>query len=113
MVKDDLAGGDRLVGLSYLDRAKWVRHSDKSMRTRFKYLGRQQHVVAPTEFGDVQSRVGFRYWTEAIILSPALRCKAISTLMFDWPHIYLINGVLSRELQALIASCESMTYMGS
>ena len=115
IVKDDIADGRTLFGLSNLECARWRQHTDQSIRELHEHMRERKTHIGATAFGDLQSRLGFNYSAASIVCDATLAFKAVSTLVFDWPHVYLVNGIFGRELDAFMAFARAYTppYMRS
>ena len=97
---------DELQPLTSLDVTKWKLHNDESVRA---VVARLAAVAAETAEGasnarleEAQQNLGWNHCPNGIISDERLNYKPISTLMFDWFHIYLVNGLFAGEFQMLL-----------
>lgn len=80
-----LADGVTLVSFKALELEKWKPHTDASLKSLLLFLRSEKARIGATEFGALESRMGFHYNDNHIILEPHLAYAPISTLQFDWP----------------------------
>ena len=62
----------------------------------------QRAILTDTEFEKLESRMGYHYWHNSVLNAESLQYKAMSTLMFDWPHVYVITGVAQYDIAAFM-----------
>ena len=110
IVKDDLADGHALLGLSSLEAKKWKLHTDQSVRDIQAHLCAQKGLMAKTRFTDLQSRLGFHYAENGILNDK--RFQIMRSLRYDWPHAYLQQGLFGKELEAFMAMARDITPQG-
>jgi len=87
-----------LLRTTELDITKSRAHTDASVRNMIVYLG---GVPAGKQKESCQL-LGWNYSQYNVILSERLNYKAMSTLCFDWMHIWCVDGIFGREVRALV-----------
>ena len=100
IVKDDLADGHDLFPLSSLETHKFKLHTDQTVRDLQAYLRTQKGRISKTAFGELETRMGYHYNANSVIND--LGFKSISTLNFDWAHVYFSQGLFGKELDAFV-----------
>ena len=80
----------------------WKPHTDDSVRALLAKLGRQRGVLGPTKFSELETANGWRYNELSIVLDVDLGYRPISTLYFDWMHVYMVDGTYGREVDAIM-----------
>ena len=55
-----------------------------------------------TVFENLESRMGYHYNPNSVINDRELRYRCMSTLRYDWPHVYLQQGLFGKELEAFM-----------
>ena len=101
------ASGGRFVPTTSLNPGEWKRHTDHSVRQLILRLQRKHADVAAgtltqARFNDIQQMCGYNYNPKHIVLNDRLNYKAITTLFFDWMHIWCIDGVFLRQFEAFM-----------
>ncbi len=107
--KDDVADGDELLGLSCLECNRWRAHTDDSIRKLQTYLSEKKPTLSKAGAMSLETRMGYHYYPSSILNDTDLKYKAISTLMFDWPHIYFIQGLFKVEFEAFFDLSRALT----
>ena len=99
LVEHDSTG--RLIPSSELDISKFELHSDESVLAIARMLEAEEHSP---NLKKLQTNLGFNLVKNGLILKQELFSvyKPISTLMFDWTHIFLVNGIWNAEVGALL-----------
>ena len=111
IVKDDLAHCD-LLPLSSLEYTRWKKHTDQSLRDIQSHMRRERTRITKTAFGELESRMGFHFSEHAVVNDTALNYRSISTLNFDWVHIYFSSGLFTREIEAFVAKARELAGKG-
>ena len=110
IVKADIAEGSlTLLPVHSLETHRFVLRTDESMRVLQDSMRDQRAILTDTEFEKLESRMGYHYWPNSVLNAESLQYKAISTLMFDWPHVYVINGVAQYEIAAFMSLSRAIT----
>ena len=112
VVIPSLANGADLFSFKDLDVTRWSFHTDESVRGMLEYMRGEKARIANSAFGPLQSRMGYHFNENHIALDPHLRYKSISTLMFDWPHVFCVKGVINIEINAFIDKVREITPDG-
>ena len=110
IVKDDLADGHALLGLSSLEANKWELHTDQSVRDIQAHLCAQKGLMAKTNFNDRQSRLGFHYAENGIVNDKGF--QIMRSLRYDWPHVYLQRGIFGKEFESFMDMARDITPQG-
>ena len=111
IVKDDLALCD-LLPLSSLEYTRWKKHTDQSLRDIQSHMRRERTRITKTAFGELETRMGFHFSEHAVVNDTALNYRSISTLNFDWVHIYFSSGLFTREIEAFVAKARELAGKG-
>ena len=106
-----LSGHDEtgnLVPSSELDFSKFRLHTDQSVRDILELLRLEEDGP---NLKKLQTSLGFNLVKDGLILCRELQqvYKPISSLMFDWMHVYLVNGIWNLEVGALM--CKLHTHL--
>ena len=109
ITKDDVADGVSLLCLSNLDFKKCDRHTDHSVRELQAYLREEKSLLSKTAFQELESRLGYHFSEASILNDTALAYKSMSTLRYDWPHIYFITGLFGKDMDAFMHLSKSLT----
>lgn len=101
-----------LVPSSELDLSKMRLHTDQSVIDILEMLSREE---GKPNFKQMQTNLGFNLKKEGLILCQHLRAvyRPISTLMFDWMHIYVVSGVWNVEIGALMHKLHQHLHVSS
>ena len=97
-----LHGEGRLLPLTSLATAEWKRHTDASVRAVVRKLAEKFGELGPTKFTEYQQLRGWTYNPHSILVDADLQYKAISTLNYDWMHVWCVDGCFARELRQLM-----------
>ncbi len=106
-VERDTSG--TLLPMTSLEPNRWKPHTDKTARQLLVRLGAVKAQVdagelPKAEWQDALQLAGWNYHKHNIILNEQLKYKAISTLHFDYMHVWLVDGVFQREINALLSA---------
>ena len=112
VVKKDWADYKSLWPLTGLDLTKWKPHTDASLKLMLTEMGTQKPHLGKTAFEALETRKGYHYHDDHIALNANLNYKAISTLLFDWPHIYVVKGVFNYEIEGFFDLVREATPKG-
>ena len=83
--------------------------TDEYLRVLQDSMRDQRAILTDTEFEKLESRMGYHYWPNSVLNAESLQYKAMSTLMFDWPHVYVINGVAQYDIAAFMDLSRAIT----
>ena len=110
IVKADIAEGSlTLLPVHSLETHRFVLRTDESMRVLRDSMRDQRVILTDTEFEKLESRMGYHYWPNSVLNAESLQYKAMRTLMFDWPHVYVINGVAQYDIAAFMDLSRAIT----
>ena len=91
-----------LEPLTSLDSSKWSLHSDASVRALLAHLRVIAETSTNARLEAAQQHLGWNHCEENVLADEALGYRAISTLMYDWMHVYLVNGIFLNEVSQLM-----------
>jgi hypothetical protein len=94
-----------LVPLTSLEPFKWKLRTDAFVASLFQKLRVAHATMGIGEFQDYQQRLGWTYNANGVLNDSALAYKSMSTLMYDWMHVWVVGGVFERTLDSLLARC--------
>ena len=102
--KTDLwtAAGTRLLPLTSLKVDEFKQHTDATVKLLAHRLLNESRTLGITAFKTLQQHLGWSFNPHSILYHDDLEFKPMSSLMFDWMHVWLIDGVFYRELRALM-----------
>jgi hypothetical protein len=104
-VVNKLSGASRsqagfVVQMHCTDKSKFLQHTDESILANATFLQEQQPLMTKGRFEKLQTALGMNYSPNGLILR---RCvKPISTLMYDWFHIFLVHGLFQLVLGKML-----------
>ena len=76
------------------------RHTDASIRVLYLHLAEQHGLAEPDDFKELELACGMNYSVFSLMAEP--RIMVASMLMYDWPHTYVIGGLLDNEMGSLM-----------
>ena len=84
--------------------SKLVLHTDASFKEAFQTLALQHGTIAPGDFIKLEQCLGMRYNSMGLMASQTLSAELnpISGTMFDWMHVYCVNGIVNLECGLLL-----------
>lgn len=110
IVKSSIAeGSDVLLPTHSLECHRFHLRTDDSLRALQAELAASKPRLSSAKFAEMESRSGFHYNPKSILNDSELQYNAISTLMFDWPHVYLIHGICQYDTDAFMAEARAAT----
>ena len=95
-----------LQPITSIDRATWQPHSDATVRAVLRRLAVAAETMTAAEFKTLETMMGWKHCPGNIMSSAANGFRPISTLMFDWMHVFVNHGLLDYEIE-LFATCVS------
>jgi hypothetical protein len=103
LVQHDESG--YLASSTCVEFAKLDLHTDASIRDIINMLVANVGVMTKAKFAKLEQELGFNYCASGLLCSPELQniARPISTTIFDWAHVYLVNGLLGLEFGLLIS----------
>jgi len=108
ITKADLAVGT-LLPLHSLDKRRYQARTDQSIGELMEWMGAQHGVLGNTKFKELESRHGYHYNPLSILNDGELMYKPIKTLMFDWPHVYIIGGIFQYDMEQFMIKARAET----
>ncbi len=84
--------------LTHLTFTDFKRHSRETILQMFHNLEIYKATLEPGEFAEKEILYGFNFNLHNILLDNQLALDITAILMFDWMHIYLVGGLLDKEL---------------
>jgi hypothetical protein len=110
IVKADIAeGSPTLLPLHSLERDRFALRSDQSVRNLQDSMRDQRASLSDAKFAELESRNGYHYSPNSILNALSLQYKPISTLMFDWPHVYLLHGIVQYDMDEFMSIARAIT----
>ena len=106
----DAAVHARFVTTACTDVSQFKYHTDASIRTLYHELQRQHGVVNDDEFGEMELACGFNYSDYSLILDPNVGIA--SQVMYDYPHIYGVGGLVDKELGVCMRALRGIRRCG-
>lgn len=90
-----------LLPISDLDVKKFEPHTDETIIANAKYLQEQHPLLTHKKFKELQTSLGLNYAPDGILLCETLDFK-LSSVAFDFQHVYFVNGVFNLEVGMLL-----------
>ena len=88
--------------VSCLDVQQWDPQTDASVLAIVQRLGEARAVLPVGQFEELEKLLGFNWGKYSVLQVPEF--APISTLMWDWMHVYMVNGVFNQEIGRLMHS---------
>ena len=90
-----------------LDVDTYKHHTDASVKAVLSELRRQHQSfmrgeISKNAYSEQTIFYGWNYDENSLLFCPRLRVGAISTLMHDWAHMYVVSGLFNVEVQYLM-----------
>ena len=95
-------GSDYLVSIAESNSARFKMHTDDSLRLTVSKLNDWHGVLSQAAFEKKEQMYGFNYNAFSVIANERLRIDAVSSLMFDWAHCSVCDGVADGEFGELM-----------
>ena len=102
-----LARSTYAVGPECVDVAQLMIHTDATIRELAIELRDIHKLVRPDDFEFKEQMYGLTHTMYSPLLHERLQLKAISTLMYDWGHMYVCDGIGDRELGICMATLKA------
>ena len=92
-----------------LDKSKWVSNTDESVvaiirRNRPHWERMDRGEISDERFRQLTQLSGWNYHPNHIALDPDLRYGVMSLLCFDWMHVYVVGGIVEREVGGFLGA---------
>ncbi|CAJ1386594.1 unnamed protein product [Effrenium voratum] len=104
--RSDLASFDTtgsMVDSTNLDLSLVEFHSDASIRDIMRFLKEKKDSCTKNDFQKTQQFTGWNYNERGALLCQLIDLKPASSLMWDWMHTYVSNGVWNVEVGLLLS----------
>lgn len=85
-----------------LDPDKVRPHNDASVLGMLRKLQTERRRLTAEKFKRLQRQAGWNLDLSGILCSPLRDCCDISSLMYDWMHVYMVSGIFNCELGLLV-----------
>ena len=86
---------------------KFKLHTDASLRALVQKLHDYKGVLPPEQFSLREKLFGFKYNPYNIIINPTLRVNVASSIMYDWAHVQVCDGVADVEFGLFMKELQS------
>lgn len=83
---------------------KFRQQTAASIQDTMSFLASQHGVLPKGEFEKLQTALGFNFKPGGLLAHPAYGPPVIDCVMFDWFHIYLVNGIFNIITGFLLAT---------
>jgi len=83
------------------DFSQFVLHTRESINQLCRHLETQKVLLPQGEFDELETCSGFSYHPQMLPLNPLVDIS--SQLMYDWPHEYIVGGILDSEFGKCMA----------
>ena len=108
--RSDLASFDTtgsMVDSTNLDLSLVEFHSDASIRDIMRFLKEKKDSCTKNDFQKTQQFTGWNYNERGALLCQLIDLKPASSLMWDWMHTYVSNGVWNVEVGLLLSKLKA------
>lgn len=90
-----------------MDDTKFRAHTDESVRALFDRLSTLKATSTKQQFKERQQQAGWNLNKTGLLLS-GLDVKPVTSIMFDWMHVYVASGIFNREVGLLLTALQSV-----
>ena len=97
-----------LVPFTSTDPDTWRTHDDDSVRRIMAKLS----LATGQRYKDLCHYHGYKYCQYNIINDPYLLYRPISTLLYDWQHVWCVSGIFDRSMSALTDELKGVVNCG-
>ena len=91
-----------LVPHTCFDTARLKLRSDRDFRDAISLLSAEQATRSKAEFAKLEQSLGINYHPLGMLSFRECPLQPVSSTMFDWLHIYLVNGIFQAETNLLL-----------
>jgi hypothetical protein len=102
------------VSIAETDMTKFQLHTDASILATVARLNGYKDTLSNSELQVRQTILGFNYNEFSLVTNARVALKVASTVMYDWAHVYVCDGVADAEygacMQALHKGKAATTY---
>jgi len=92
----------RLVPHTRTDLNKILARTDEDFKTAARHLAAEKVVRTKKQFEILEQSLGINYTPEGMLFDESLDLKPISHTMYDWLHIYLVNGLFVTQVNLML-----------
>ena len=104
-----------LIPSTCLDLHRYAFHTNATVKGVLQILA---DIVAaePARLEEMQINLGFNYCPDNFLLDDHLNVHFVDVLVYDWMHVYFVDGIFSRELAAFLElhephACRSFAFI--
>jgi hypothetical protein len=94
--------GFNTVSILETDFKEFILHTDASVVESIDELARAKPRLKKGQFTEKERNLGFNLSPHGLLMNARLRLKSVSTLMYDWMHVYLVDGIVTAEIGAFM-----------
>ena len=94
------------------DPSSWKRHTDASLRLLVEKLRIAHRDLKDGVYKELATIHGYSHNPWNIIADAKLEYRAASTILFDWMHVWCVDGVWQRSLSSLMDSIKEKSKRG-
>ncbi|CAK0824718.1 unnamed protein product [Prorocentrum cordatum] len=104
------AAPNRLVEITCRDRSAFICNSDEAVWGAHDELTHLQGTISKAAFVRHEKAHGINFNPDGLLADADLRGQVgpVSSLHFDWMHVYLCNGVASQEMFCFMSACQAI-----
>ena len=92
----------RLVPHTCTELNKILLRSDEDFRTAAMHLVAEKRIRTKKQFEILEQSMGINYVPTGMLFDEGLDLKPISHTMYDWLHIYLVNGLFQTQSNLML-----------
>ena len=85
------------------DATKFRLHTNQTTRALLEYLAAEQPDSSKARFKSLRTALGFNLVAEGLLMDD-LGYSVPEAIMYDWFHIYLVHGIVGRDLGLLLGT---------
>ena len=85
------------------DATKFRLHTNQTTRALLEYLAAEQPDSSKARFKSLQTALGYNLVAEGLLMDD-LGYNVPEAIMYDWFHIYLVHGIVGRDLGLLLGA---------
>jgi hypothetical protein len=100
LVDADASG--ELVPTTDTDYTKFRLHTNESVHALLQKLREQQLTSSKAHFEEMQTRLGWNLCERGLLMNARIGNRIINMIMFDWMHVYIVNGIFNVEVGLLL-----------
>ena len=93
---------ESILPSTLLDLSQSQPHTDDSIRDVLRFLAAERPRCSRAAFSLKEQLVGFNHNPDGLLGSELLYIPVVSTLMYDWMHLYCVSGIWNVETGLLV-----------